>query len=224
MTSRVGLIVVAAGRSRRMGGHDKVWEPLRGEPLLLRSLRTLAPLATATVLVVRADQIERAKREIGPLMPGLRIVAGGKERQDSVRNGLDALPESDVIAVHDAARPLVPADLLVEGVALTRNHAGAIPVVPLHDTLRRVMPGRTAGETVDRSTLCAVQTPQVFQSPALIEAYRVAGSDGHLGTDEASLVDRIGREIATYAGSEENFKITTEFDLRVARMLAESVA
>lgn len=191
---------------------------------MLCSLRTLAPLASATILVVREEHIDKATREIVPLVPGLRIVAGGQERQDSVRNGLDALPEPDIIAVHDAARPLVTADLLTRGVNLARDHAGAIPVLPLHDTLRRLAPGGMAGETVDRSALRAVQTPQVFRSQVLRDAFRAAAADGYLGTDEASIVERLGCEIAIYQGAEENFKITTQFDLRVARFLTESAS
>lgn len=205
-----------------MGGRDKVWECLGNGPVLIRALRTLLPLATAGVLVVREDQIQRATREVGSLMPELRIVAGGKERQDSVRNGLRSLPESDIVAVHDAARPLVTADLFSHGVALLRHYDGAIPVLPIYDALRRVATDGFAGETVDRSSLRAVQTPQVFQSRVLAEALRSAEADGYLGTDEASLVERLGREIVAYPGSEKNFKITTEFDLRVARLLVES--
>lgn len=207
-----------------MGGRDKVWELLGTGPVLMRALRTLAPLAAASVLVVREDQIQRATHEIGTLMPELRIVAGGRERQDSVRNGLESLPESDIVAVHDAARPLVTADLLFRGIALLQGYDGAIPVVPMHDTLRRVAPGGIAGETVARSSLRAVQTPQVFQSRALVEALQAAQADGYLGTDEASLMERLGLAIVTFAGSEENFKITTEFDLRVARLLVASDA
>jgi 2-C-methyl-D-erythritol 4-phosphate cytidylyltransferase len=205
MMPRIGLIVVAAGSSRRMGGRDKVWEPLHDGPVVARSLRTLAPFVAASVLVVRADQIERATREVGRFVPGLRIVAGGKERQDSVQCGLEVLPPSDVVAVHDGARPLVTADLLTRGVQLLKNYGAAIPVLPIHDTLRRVAGGDVAGETVDRSALRAVQTPQIFQPEALSEAFRAAAA---------------GHEIVTYPGAEENFKITTEFDLRVARLLA----
>lgn len=217
----IGLIIVAAGSSRRMGGRDKVWEPLRGRPVLACSLQTLAPLAASTVLVVRQDQIERATREVGELIPGLRIVAGGRERQDSVRRGLEALPQSDGIAVHDAARPLVTAELLGRGISLLRDHDSAIPVVPIHDTLRRVGIGDLAGQTVDRAALRAVQTPQVFRWGTLQQALEMAEANQYLGTDEASLVERLGHEIVTYPGAEENFKITTEFDLRVARLLAE---
>lgn len=207
-----------------MGGNDKVWTTLGDAPLLARSLCELAPLARAVVLVVRADRVEQARQEIGRLMPAARIIAGGKERQDSVRHGIEALPDADIIAVHDAARPLVTADLLSQGIALVDRYDGAIPVLPVHDTVRRVAGDDTARETVDRAALRMVQTPQTFRAGALRDAYRQAAVDGYIGTDEASLVERVGGSVVTYPGSGKNFKITTDFDLRLAQLLVEGGA
>lgn len=219
MIERVGLIVVAAGSSRRMGGRDKVWEHLGDAPVLAHSLRTLAPLASASVLVVRADRVSYARRELGSLVPELSIVAGGLERQESVRNGLEALPPTDIIAVHDAARPLVTGDVMLRGLTAVSSGDGAVPVLQLHDTIAAVAPDGTALHTLDRTTLRAVQTPQLFRTRALGEAHRAAAAAGHLGTDDASLLQRLGQCVVTYEGSPMNFKITTAFDLRLARLL-----
>lgn len=219
MSGRLGLVIVAAGSSRRMGGIDKVWEELGGRPVLFHSLQSLGPYTDATVLVVREDCLDRARHETAGLTFSVDIVVGGRERQESVRNGLEALPDVDIVAVHDAARPFAKSQILMQGVALVETFPGAIPVIPLHDTVRKVADDGRALETVDRNSLRAIQTPQIFRRSALMAAHRLAEVEDHWGTDEAALVERAGHTVLTYPGAVENFKITTEFELRMARLL-----
>jgi 2-C-methyl-D-erythritol 4-phosphate cytidylyltransferase len=218
---KLALVVVAAGSARRMEGLDKVWEPLAGQPVICHSLAALAPSADQAVLVVRADQVDRARTELQSIAPGLLVVPGGAERQDSVRCGLAAIGEVDVVAVHDAARPLAGAHLLEEALEELRGWDGAVPVQPLHDTVKRIDPDGRILETVDRSMLRAAQTPQAFLAAALREAHELAIRLGRSATDDASLLEQAGFRIRTFPGSPTNIKITTGFDLELARWFME---
>ncbi len=202
-----------------MPGVDKIWEPLAGKPVVVHSLHALSPLSASVVLVVRAQQIDRARHELSHYVPGLRIVAGGAERQESVANGIASLEEVECIAIHDAARPLVPSSLIQAGINCLDAFHGAVPVLPLYDTIKRVTPRGTIGETLDRSALRAVQTPQVFRACTIRAAHRLASNEGRSGTDDAALVEALGHAVTTFPGAPENFKITTDFDLRLARLL-----
>lgn len=222
MTSAsVGLVLVGAGSSRRMGGVDKIWAPLAGRPVAWYSLHTLYPLVQACVLVVRPDCLTRA----GMLQsdhPGLRVAPGGSQRQESVSRGLSALPAVELVAVHDVARPLVPASLLIAGVELASIHGAAIPAVPLTDTVKCFDSDGAIVSTIDRRFHRGVQTPQVFRTGELLAAHQDAAERGDAVTDDASLLERAGWTRAhVFDGSPANFKITTEFDLLLARLLVE---
>lgn len=217
MTPRLGLIVVAAGASRRMGGLDKVWEPLGAHPVLWYALRNLASAVGSAILVVRPDRVQRAQREVGAWFPNIVIVPGGARRRDSVRCGIEAIGDVELIAIHDAARPFARAAMLRAGVDLLEDADGAIPVEAVRDTVKRVGRNEWVQETLDRSALRAAQTPQIFRAAALLEAH--ARSGGADATDDSALVEAAGYRVRVFPGEPGNFKITTPHDLHVARLL-----
>ncbi|MBL8841416.1 MAG: 2-C-methyl-D-erythritol 4-phosphate cytidylyltransferase [Planctomycetes bacterium] len=223
----LGAIVVAAGRSTRMGGTTpKVWLPYRGEPLLVSSLRTIAAVESlaAVVLVVREEELARAEA-LRPSLPAplrerLHVVAGGRERSDSVRCGLAALAAAapSIVLVHDAARPNASRSLFERVAAAAREHGAAVPGLPIVDTLRRrSADGRSA--TVDRSGLHAVQTPQGF-ARELLERAHAQPADAAATTDDAMLVEALGAPIAWVDGEAANLKVTLPADLELAARLA----
>jgi len=216
----LGLVIVAAGSSRRMGGVDKVWAHLDDHPVVWHSLTRLAPRVEYVVLVVHESRLQEAAA-FQSRLPDLRIVPGGVNRQQSVARGLCALPDVDMVAVHDAARPLVPVCLLETGVDLLALCDGAVPVVPLHDTVKRIDGDGNVLSTIDREQLRAVQTPQIFWTEVLGRAHRQAEQRGFAGTDDARLLEVAGYRVRAFPGSTSNFKITTVGDLERARLLLE---
>ena len=229
---RTAAIVPAAGRGERLGpGTPKALRPLAGAPLLVHSVRALAAARNVALVVVAAppDQLAPVRTLLEGHDTGadLRVVTGGATRQDSVRLALAALPgDVDVVLVHDAARPLVPVDL-VDAVA-TAVRAGVpavVPGLPVTDTVK-VVAGDLVRETLDRSVLRAVQTPQGFRR-AVLEAAHAAAVAGAAGsgdgagdaTDDAGLVERLGEPVRVLPGAEEAFKVTRPLDL----VLAEAV-
>jgi 2-C-methyl-D-erythritol 4-phosphate cytidylyltransferase len=204
-----------------MGGADKIWSPLAGYPVVWHSLTRLGPRAHSICLVVRQDQLERAIHELRDVDKRLRFIAGGLERQESVANGLGALDRVDIVAVHDVARPLATTQLLELGVRALGHAQGAIPVLPLHDTVKRVDEAGTVVGTVDRAMLLAAQTPQVFVMDSLVRAHDLARLEDRTGTDDASLMEACGYPVTTFPGSPSNLKITTAHDLEIARALLE---
>ena len=210
----VGVVVPAAGAGTRLGpGEPKALRLLAGEPLLLHAVRRLraCPDVEAVVVASPADEVAAVQE----LLAGLdaTVVAGGAQRQDSVRLGLAALPvEVDLVLVHDAARPLVPVAVVASVVAALRAGAVAVvPVVPVADTVKRVA-GEVVVATVEREQLRAAQTPQGFARAVLEQAHASSGE----ATDDASMVEALGLPVVTVPGAPEAFKVTTPFDLRVA--------
>ncbi|MPZ98784.1 MAG: 2-C-methyl-D-erythritol 4-phosphate cytidylyltransferase [Dehalococcoidia bacterium] len=218
MSDDVAVILLAAGRSERMGGEDKLWADLHGEPVVAWSLRALARLdgVGGTVVVAPSARFEtlRAFVDYAGLGP-MRLVEGGPRRQDSVAAGIAVAPEARWYLVHDAARPLVSRELAKLVLAAARKHGAAVPVVPVHDTIKRVEDGRVV-ETIDRAPLRAVQTPQAFAAGLLQRAHAEVRADA---TDDASMLEQIGVTVATVDGDPVNLKLTTPADLLVARAL-----
>ncbi|MBA3652994.1 MAG: 2-C-methyl-D-erythritol 4-phosphate cytidylyltransferase [Actinobacteria bacterium] len=202
---RVWAIVVAAGTGSRFG-RPKQFELLGGRSLLDWS-SGVAAKACDDVVVVRP----RANSVLSE-----RMVFGGATRSESVRNGLAAVPpDVDIVVVHDAARPLASADLFHAVIGAVEAGAdAAIPAVPVTDTVKRVDGGRVA-ETLDRSTLVAVQTPQAFRAAVL----RAAHASGREATDDAALVEALGGTVVVVPGETTNIKVTTPADLRIAEVL-----
>ncbi len=217
-------IVPAAGRGVRMGAPEpKVWLPLGGEPILIRTLRRLAhcqAIAGMVVVVAPGDRQRLLElEETYDLANIAGIVEGGETRQESVLRGFRAIAGSpDLVLIHDGARPLVnpsQVDLVIRAGA---RHGAAILAVPLHDTVKRVR-DCIVQDTAPREEFWAAQTPQVFRYTLLEEALRKAAADGFAGTDEASLVERLGHPVHVVPGSSRNLKITTPDDLAMAEGL-----
>ena len=210
-------IVAAAGQGERLGvGTPKALVRLAGTPLLEHAV---AAMNTAGVDHVVVTAPAALVGEFAEIVPGTHVVTGGATRQESVRLALTALPdEVDVVLVHDAARALVPVDVVQRVLAAVRAGADAVvPVLPLADTVKEVDAGGVVVRTVDRSSLRAVQTPQGFRRQVLERAH-ASGLTG--ATDDAALAEAIGVTVTTVEGSPEAMKVTTVFDLTVAESIA----
>ena len=212
----VGALVPAAGLGVRLGpGAPKALRLLAGEPLLVHAVRGLRAAPSVGPVVVAATDVGVVEELLAPY--DVLVVAGGAERQDSVRAALGALPGgTDLVLVHDAARCLTPVGVVEDVVAALRAGAPAVvPVLPVADTVKQVDGDRVVA-TLDRTALRAVQTPQGFAREVLERAH-AAGLP--LATDDAGLVEALGVPVTTVAGSEEAFKVTRPLDL----LLAEAV-
>ncbi len=229
--TRTAALVPAAGRGERLGpGAPKALRVLGGAPLLVHAVRTLVHARGVDLVVVAApaDGVEGVRAVLaehgldddGPGRCATLVVSGGETRQESVARALSVLPDDvDVVLVHDAARPLTPTSLVERVVTAVRSGAGAVvPVVALADTVKRVDRADQVVETVDRSVLRAVQTPQGFRRTVL-EAAHAAADPAAPATDDAGLVEACGGTVVVVPGDEEAFKVTRPLDL----VLAETV-
>lgn len=213
---RLDLVVVAAGRSTRMGDTDKTFTPILGEPLIVHTLRRLAAadVVGRIALVVAEESLVRAEgivREFA-LEKIAAVCVGGARRQDSVYAGLIALGETRWVGVHDGARPCVSADMLVRGLDAVQLCGAAVAAVPVKDTIKVVGAGGVITETPDRAALWAAQTPQVFEYSRLVEAHETAQGDY---TDDAAMLEAGGHAVVVFQGSYDNLKVTTPEDLAV---------
>jgi len=222
---RVAAVIAAAGRSARMGqGTPKVLLSLHQVPVIVRSILPFhhASVVEDIVVVATEASIERVRELVAKYGLGKvsAVVAGGLKRQQSVALGLQALGRCDVVLVHDGARPLVTAEIIERVVEAAVEHGAAVPAVPVRDTIKRVDGGRVL-ETLNRDELRAVQTPQGFRYDLLVQAHERAREEGFYGTDDATLVERLGHPVAVVPGSPENLKITTPEDLLLAEALLQ---
>lgn len=217
----VAVIVVAAGTGERLGaGQPKALVSLRGQTILDWSVRAFLAHRDVDRLVVVAP--DAACEAIAATLPaGSRVVSGGASRQESVQCGLAALTDDvDLVLVHDAARPLVPSAVITSVVAMLRSGADAVvPVLPVIDTIKRVDGAGRVQQTIERSLLRRVQTPQGFRLSVLRVAHQSSLSEV---TDDAGLVEAMGGIVATVPGDEAAFKITTPYDLRLAELLVST--
>jgi 2-C-methyl-D-erythritol 4-phosphate cytidylyltransferase len=210
-----------------MGGPaPKQFLRLGGVPLLVRTLRALAGSRVVRGLVVVAppSAVERTRRLLGRhhVPRVLAVVAGGREREESVWLGLQAVPPAaDLVVVHDGVRPFITGTLVRNVVEAAARYGAASCGLPVRETVKRVREGFVE-ETVDRGGLWLVQTPQAFRRTLLWEAHEKARRDGFLGTDDAVLVERLGVPVRMVAGLQENLKITTPDDLARARVIASA--
>lgn len=222
---KCGAVIVAAGTASRMGGIDKVMAPLQGEPMIARTVRTFqeCDAISEIVIVTREDlilPITNLCRDMGALKVKA-IVRGGKSRQESVGLGLNALSNKvKLAAVHDGARPLITWEVIDRTVRAANSYGAAAPAIPVKDTIK-VVEGRVVKNTPDRSTLFAVQTPQVFDFDLLRGALKKAEADGAAVTDDCSAVELMGMSVKIVEGDEHNIKVTTPMDLKIAEMLLE---
>lgn len=218
---RVAVVVPAGGAGRRMGGVSKPLLDLAGMPLLARTLRPfLARDDVHWVVVALPADLHAAPPSWLLEDARVRTVAGGAERGDSVRHALAAVPpEAEVVLVHDAARPLVPAAVIERCIAAATERRCAIAAVRVADTIKEVDDGGRILGTPDRRRLWAAQTPQAFPADVLRAAHEQARAERVGATDDAALVARYGGTVIVVEGAAENLKITTPTDLVVAEAL-----
>ena len=220
---RCGAVIVAAGSASRMGGIDKVMAPLGGEPVILRTVRAFqeTDAIREIVIVTREDLIMPVSDLCAGLDKVKAVVVGGGSRQESVWLGLNALSKGmELAAIQDGARPLVTPELIDRTVRAAHSYGAAAPAIPVKDTIKVEKSGLIES-TPDRSTLRAVQTPQVFDFDLLRGALQKARDDGAEVTDDCSAVERLGMKIRLVEGEERNLKVTTPLDLKIAELLLE---
>lgn len=216
-------IVAAAGSSSRMGGGNKLMQPIDCIPVLARTLLALdeAQMVDELVVAVREEDLLAAADlcKIYGVAKPVKIIRGGASRLESVYLAAQECREdADFLAVHDGARPLVTPELIDRTIALAHRTNAAAPAVPVKDTVKLVRDGRIES-TPPRSALRAIQTPQVFDAALLRSALQAARDAGEEVTDDCSAVERLGKEIYLTEGSYENIKITTPEDLLLAAEL-----
>lgn len=222
---RCGAVIVAAGTASRMGGIDKVMAPIKGEPMILRTVRNFqeCDAISEIVIVTRPDLIVPITNLCKNMGKVTAVVAGGNSRQESVNLGLNALGDKvKLAAVHDGARPLITWQVIDRVVRAANTYGAAAPAVPVKDTIK-VVEGYVVKNTPDRASLRAVQTPQVFDFDMLRGALKKAELDGAQVTDDCSAVERIGLTVKIVEGDERNIKVTTPMDLKIAEMLLEEM-
>lgn len=221
------LILPAAGTGSRMDQETpKPYLELEGRTVLERTLRRFLSLEGLGRVVVAAsgDRMKQAKAILDHALPASMVsvvVEGGSERQHSIFTALRQAGESEVILVHDAVRPFVREGHIQACCEAALRHGGAVLGVPVRDTIKRTNESREVTATPERGSLWRAQTPQAFRREILLEAYRKAEEDHFVGTDDASLVERLGRRVQMVEGDRNNFKITYPEDLERARLLLE---
>lgn len=220
-----GAVIVAAGTASRMGGIDKVMAPLKEEPMIVHTVRAFQNCdAIREIIVVTRQDLIVPIMDLCHEFDKLRaVIVGGNTRQESVERGLSALSvKMKLVAVQDGARPLITWQVIDRTVRAANSYGAAAPAVPVKDTVK-VVQGGVVTETPYRSTLKAVQTPQVFDIDLLRGALQKAKDDGAAITDDCSAVERMGMSVKIVEGDERNIKVTTPTDLLIAQSLLEDM-
>jgi 2-C-methyl-D-erythritol 4-phosphate cytidylyltransferase len=225
MNRDVGVVIVAGGKGSRAGGSElKQFRWVAGKPMLLHSVQTFQERQDVALVVVVLPH-----EHVGDPPPWLfqcdterlLLSVGGRERIDSVRNGLEDLPNDiSIVVVHDAARPFATPKMISDVIAEARKGKGAAPALPVVDTLKRTDDSGAIVETVDRTNLVRIQTPQAFPRDMIERAHREALASRITATDDAALCERLGMEVVMVPGSERAMKITTEADFARAEALS----
>ena len=221
---KTAAILVAAGSSARMksGGASKTMMEIGGEPVLSRTLRAFenAACTSKIVIVARACDFDAIQKASAFVTKPLTITEGGKERQDSVSNGAALCGDAEYIAVHDAARPFITPEEIETVCADAEKYGAATLAVPVKDTIKVAAADGTVCATPERSTLRAIQTPQVFRLSLYKEALCLAKNAGKQYTDDCQLIEAAGGKVYLTPGDYKNIKITTPEDLLVAEAFA----
>jgi 2-C-methyl-D-erythritol 4-phosphate cytidylyltransferase len=223
-TPQLGAVIVAAGSSRRMG-FDKILTPVGREPLIRHALRAFELCqAVREIVIVCARERETDVREaLTDFSKITDIVPGGDARQDSVWNGLEKI-EAEYVAVHDAARPLITAELIARCLDAAVEHGASAAAEPVTDTLQRSDEEGCCADVVDREGLWRMQTPQIFRTAELRRAMEGVRSSGVSVTDETSALRRAGGHVFLVENAEWNFKVTYPRDVAVAEFILQSRA
>ncbi|HEU4684041.1 MAG TPA: 2-C-methyl-D-erythritol 4-phosphate cytidylyltransferase [Nitrospira sp.] len=224
--NRTVALVPAAGRGLRMGGAvPKQYLAIGGVPLVVHCLRVLeaAPSIDAIILAVPEADLAYCRSDVVDahrFSKVVQIVAGGAERQDSVRHALAAVDQPvDLVVVHDAVRPFVTVQMVEDVVKAARAAGAAIVALPMRDTVKQVGANRVIDRTIDRTTLWLAQTPQAFRRDWLVEAHDKARREGITATDDAFLLEWLGRPVSVVEGSGENIKVTRPEDMMIGEAI-----
>ena len=223
-----GVVIVAAGTGSRMNmGINKQFIKLEGKEVIVYTIEKFYnnPNIDDIVVVIKESESEFFKKEIIERynFKNIKIAYGGKERQDSVYNGLKLLDEKcDIVLIHDGARPFVSNKTIDTCIEEAKEHKAIVVGVPVKDTIKVIDSNNNIVDTPNRSVLWAVQTPQTFNYNILLNAYEDAFESGFYGTDDAMLVERIGHKVKMVEGSYNNIKITTKEDLSIGSQILNS--
>lgn len=222
---KADAVIVSAGKGVRfMEGQKKQFYFLGGKPILAHTLDKFetCPLIRSILLVVSQEDMDTCLKEVieaYKFQKVSQIVPGGKQRQESVKKGIDALPkDTDIVTIHDGVRPFVTRAMIEDSIHSAVRYGAVVLAMPVKDTIKMSNPDGTVLKTLDRESLWQIQTPQTFQANVIKEAYHRATEDGLIGTDDASLVERIGGKVHILPGSYTNIKITTPEDLLLANL------
>jgi len=222
----IAAVVPAAGRGVRMGaGVPKQFLSLGGVPLLVHALQTFeaSHIISEIILVVPEDDCQYCREDIVPtygFKKVSQVIAGGRRRQDSVLNGVQAVNSiTEIVVVHDAVRPFVTLKMIAQVVGATRTHGAAIVAIPMRDTVKRVNDNGLINETLNREELWLAQTPQAFRREVLLRAHQQGETDGVDATDDAFLVEGLGLPVGIVQGSSNNIKITRPEDLHMGEAI-----
>jgi 2-C-methyl-D-erythritol 4-phosphate cytidylyltransferase len=217
---KLGVVIVAAGTSKRMVGMNKLFAPLSGKPLLAWSVDTCqrSSLVRQIVLVVNNKDLGRGQ-ELKEERSWSKVVLclGGARRQDSVKQGLRQVRSCDWVMIHDGARPFLTPDLIEKGSKMAAEFGAAVAAVPVKDTIKLADSRDLIKETLQRDRLWAAQTPQTFSLDIITKGYENLTTEV---TDDAAAVERLGYKVHLYMGDNKNIKVTTPEDLALARIIA----
>ncbi len=226
--SMVSVVIAAAGKGLRMGNdRNKQYEEVLGKPILARTIQTFedCSLVDEIIITVGESEVEYCKENIVGKYKFDKVkavVTGGATRQRSVYNGL-AMVSSDcsIVVIHDGARPFIDEKTIYACIDTAEEYGAACAAVPVKDTIKRADAEGCVDETLDRSSLWSIQTPQAFQYDLILEAHRKAGSEGFEGTDDAVLAERLEKKVKLVMCSYNNIKITTKEDLTIAESICK---
>ena len=226
----ISAIIVAAGKGIRMNDPTrKQYLDLAGQPILAHSVMVFdsCGLIDEIFLVVPKEDIDYCRKNIVPLMElrnGLNLVPGGEQRQNSVYNGLQAMDKkTDTVVIHDGVRPFIQPDELESCILGARKFGACILGIPVGDTVKCVDESGFIEKTLSRDSIWLAQTPQAFKYELIIRAHETARRDGYTGSDDASLVERLGVGVKIIRGSKNNIKITVREDLVIARAMLDAI-
>lgn len=219
MRKTCAAVIVAAGSARRMQGIDKIMTPIGNVPMLLRTVQALSgsERVDEIVIVTRADLVGQIKELCADEKKVRSVTVGGETRAESVLCGLKEV-RGELVAIHDGARPLVTTQVIDDAIQAAEKFGAAAPAIAVHDTIKVAADGIVSC-TPDRSTLFAVQTPQVFYTREITDAIQNAMKDGVALTDDCSAAEAAGMQVYLTQGSEENLKITVPTDLILAEVI-----
>jgi len=229
---KAAVIITAGGLGKRFGeGIDKLpkqFIPLSTKPIIAHSIETFesSDFIEEIILVVPDSWVEYTKAQIVDkfdIKKVSKVIVGGAQRQESVERGFKSLSSKpEIVAVHDGVRPFITVDIIDQVITEAANSGGAIAAIPATDTIKQSSSEQIIEKTVARNKIWFAQTPQAFKYEILMHAFEKASEDGYLGTDEAELVERIGREVKLVLGSKNNIKITTTEDLKLGEIILDS--